>query len=63
MSEVSTVYLCAPAAPRDRSHLSGYIDRHDERGVWVADRQDRRGETVFFPAHLILRIEHNTGWR
>ncbi|MCJ8142969.1 hypothetical protein MKI84_08570 [Ancylobacter sp. A5.8] len=63
MRAVSTVYLSEPVAPRGGSHHSGYVTRHDERGIWIEDREDGRGGQVFFPTHLLLRVEHNTGWR
>lgn len=63
MRSVSTVYLSEPVSPSGKFHHSGYVCRHDAVGVWVEDREDGRGTTAFFPTHLILRVEHNTGWR
>lgn len=64
MSDVATVHLTVPIAPPDgRKEHRGYIFRHDERGVWITDREDGRGACTFYPVDRIARIEFNTGWR
>jgi len=62
MAWVSTVYLNQPAAPGGKDFLSGYIS-HDNDGITVADRDDFRGNNVWFPNHIVLRIEKRTEWR
>lgn len=65
MAEPATVYLKEPVAPgpTPKAYHSGYISAHDAQGIVMHARDDWRGDSVFFPAHLILRIEYNTGWR
>lgn len=62
MARVDTVYLKEKAAPANKDFLSGYVTTLDN-GVIVNDREDYRGASVFFPMHVVLRIERDTGWR
>lgn len=62
MAQASTVYLTRAIEPSKTTWVKGYIIRHDDKGVWINDRDDGRGETVFYPTHLIEKIAYETGW-
>ena len=62
MNNVSTLYFNQQASPCGRSHYSGYITKQDATGVWVNTREDGRGDSYFFPMHVIQRIHLNSGW-
>jgi hypothetical protein len=59
---VDTVYLNGPHTPGDKTHLSGFTEVRGEM-IAVSDRDDWRGQIVFFPMHLVIRVEKNTGWK
>lgn len=61
MSEPSTVFLLGPFAPGGRRHDVGYLLMND-RGVELANREDWRGETRFYPMCHVKRVELHTGW-
>lgn len=62
MAKVSTIYLTSKVAPSGQDWDKGFITRHDATGVTISDRDDHRGQSRFYPMHMIQRIEHNTGW-
>lgn len=58
----STIYLVRPIEPSKHTWVNGYITKHTDIGVWINDRDDGRGETTFYPTHLIEKIAYETGW-
>lgn len=59
---VSTIYLTSPIAPGGKDWHKGFIETHDAKGVTINSRDDGRGERVFYPIHLVQRINYNSGW-
>lgn len=63
MAEASTVYLVRPIPPSNATFVKGFITQHNDKGVWMNDRDDGRGESTFYPIHMVELIKFNTGWR
>lgn len=63
MAAVGTVYLKGPWAPGEKDFISGYLETGYETKVGVSDRDDFRGNVIYFPMENVARIEANTGWR
>lgn len=60
--DASTVHLTGPYAPSGKDFHKGYIEIVDDKGVVINDRDDGRGKRTFYPAHVVVRIEYDTGW-
>jgi hypothetical protein len=55
-----TVHLSARVAPGDKDWCSGEIQKHNETGVWISIQYGYDRQVLFFPAHLIQRIEYRS---
>jgi hypothetical protein len=58
----ATLYFTSAVSPSGHDWFKGIITKQDATGVWVNTREDGRGQSYFFPMHLIQRINLNSGW-
>ena len=65
MPTPSRIHLLDPFHPDDPEKAKvvyGYVERYTELGVTIGNRDDGRGDISFYPAHLVYKIDYNTGW-
>jgi hypothetical protein len=56
MYQYGTVYLEGPVAPGERNTHEGYVQKQQD-GVTVCGHRDWRGETAFYPWHMVWKID------